>query len=69
MANYFKKVIPLLNRVMIKRIEAPKTTASGIILPENKEPLYIGKVIEVGSGIREEGDQKNSCVCQTVVLP
>ena len=39
MAKNCKKVIPLLNRVMIKRIEVPKTTASGITFSENKELL------------------------------
>ena len=38
MANNFKKVIPPLNRVMIKKW-SPKTTASGITFSENKEPL------------------------------
>ena len=37
MAKNFKQVIPLLNRVMIKRTEVPKTTASRITFFENKE--------------------------------
>ena len=55
---------------MIKRIEVPKTTASGITFSENKDPFKL-VVIEVGSGIREEGKFRTTLVSigQTVILP
>lgn len=49
--NNFKKITPLLNRVMIKRVEAPKQSAGGILLPETKEKdMQIGEVISHGPG-------------------
>ena len=58
MAKNFKQVIPLLNRVMIKRTEVPQLQVESPFL-RTKKP---GKVIEVGSGIREEGKFRKTLV-------
>lgn len=51
---------PLGKRVLIERQEEMKTTATGIIIPDNasKEKPLFGKVIAVGSDVKEisEGD-------------
>jgi chaperonin GroES len=54
MLNQFKKLTPLLNRVVIKRLEAPKKTPGGILLPENSEELPIGEVISAGPGTYDD---------------
>jgi chaperonin GroES len=45
------KVKPLLNRVLIKRVEADEKPKGGIIIPDTaKEKPMEGKVIAVGAG-------------------
>lgn len=52
MAN-FKRVLPLLNRVLIQKVEAPKQTSGGIYLPETAEQdIQVGKVLSTGPGER-----------------
>ena len=42
---------PLYDRVLIKRVEAEQTTASGLIIPDAaKEKPLEGKIIAVGNG-------------------
>jgi chaperonin GroES len=68
----FKRVVPLLNRVMIQRVEAPKQTAGGILLPEIKDnDLQIGTVVSTGPGLYEEGKFRECLVKsgQKVLLP
>lgn len=68
----FKRVVPLLNRVMIQRVEAPKQTAGGILLPETKDnDLQIGTVVTTGPGLFEEGQFRECLVKsgQKVLLP
>ncbi|MBZ7987610.1 co-chaperone GroES [Campylobacter canadensis] len=51
---------PLNKRVLIKRLEETKTTASGIIIPDNaKEKPQQGEVIAVASEIQDikKGDK------------
>ena len=51
MLGQFKKLTPLLNRVVVKRLEAPKKSAGGILLPESAEQdLQIGEVVSAGPG-------------------
>lgn len=51
MLSQFKKLSPLLNRVIIKRLDAPKKTPGGILLPETAEKdMQIGEVISTGPG-------------------
>lgn len=46
---------PLGNRVVIKRVEAQETTASGIVLPgQAKEQPQMAEVIAVGPGTEDE---------------
>lgn len=48
---------PLGKRVLIERLEEVKTTASGIIIPDNaKEKPLTGKVVAVSSKIADKGD-------------
>ena len=49
------KFRPLHDRVLIRRVEVPETTAGGIIIPDTaKEIPQEGDVIAVGPGIRDE---------------
>jgi len=46
---------PLYDRIIVKRIEAERTTASGIVIPDTAaEKPEQGEVIAVGSGKRDE---------------
>jgi chaperonin GroES len=51
------KVIPLHDRVLLKRLEEQKTKKSGIIIPDTaKEKPLEAEVIEVGKGrVTEDG--------------
>ncbi|MEE8603824.1 MAG: co-chaperone GroES, partial [Candidatus Aminicenantaceae bacterium] len=51
------KVIPLHDRVLVKRLEAEETTKGGIIIPDTaKEKPQEAKVIAVGRGrVGEDG--------------
>jgi chaperonin GroES len=47
----FKKLRPLMNRVLIQKTEPMQKTKGGILLPDaNKDQLNYGKVIAVGPG-------------------
>ena len=57
MSVHFKKIKPLLNRVVILKEQSKKVTKGGIILKQ-EETLSYGKVIAVGPGRRfEEADK------------
>jgi chaperonin GroES len=46
---------PLHNRLVVERLEAEQTTASGIIIPDTaKEKPQQGRVISVGPGLRDK---------------
>jgi chaperonin GroES len=50
------KIRPLHDRVIVKRIEEERRTASGIVIPDTaKEKPQEGKVLAVGPGRYEEG--------------
>ncbi len=52
------KIRPLHDRVIVKRVEEERTTASGIVIPDSatEKPIQ-GKVTAVGKGkINENGD-------------
>lgn len=56
-----KKVVPLNEKVLVKRLEAEEKTAGGIVLPDNaKEKPKEGKVIGVGSGKLLQGGKRGS---------
>ncbi|HRX79625.1 MAG TPA: co-chaperone GroES [Pirellulaceae bacterium] len=45
------KVVPLGDKVVVKRLEAEATTAGGIVLPDSaKEKPQQGRVLSVGDG-------------------
>lgn len=45
------KIVPLNDKVVVKRMEAESKTAGGILLPDNaKEKPKEGKVIAIGDG-------------------
>lgn len=47
----FTKIKPLLNRIVVKRLQAPQKTVGGILLPDkNNEKQKVGLVTEVGPG-------------------
>jgi chaperonin GroES len=69
----FKKLRPLLNRVLIKKAEPLTKTKGGIIMPEKSgEQLNFGVVIAVGPGkYMENGTLRPVFVKEgdTVLLP
>lgn len=69
----FKKLRPLMNRVLIKKAEPLTKTKGGILLPENKaEQLNFGVVVAVGPGRHLENGQLRPCFVkegETVLLP
>ena len=49
-----KRVIPLLDRILLQRVKAQEKTASGILIPEKaQETLNEAIVIQVGSGVKD----------------
>ncbi|KAL8162301.1 hypothetical protein V2J09_013790 [Rumex salicifolius] len=67
-----KRLIPLLNRVLVEKIVPPAKTSAGILLPEKTSKLNSGKVIAVGAGLRnKEGNLIPLSVKEgdTVLLP
>ncbi|CAD8178006.1 unnamed protein product [Paramecium octaurelia] len=65
MASQFKKLAPLLNRVLIQKYEPVTKTASGILLQTSDEKQAVGKVVEAGPG---QIDSKGN-VIPTLVKP
>ena len=49
------KVVPLNDKIVVKRLEAEEKTAGGIVLPDTaKEKPQRGRVLAVGPGARDE---------------
>lgn len=69
----FKKLRPLMNRVLIKKTEPITKTKGGILLPESaKDQLNFGLVVAVGPGrVMENGTVRATSVKEgdTVLLP
>jgi chaperonin GroES len=69
----FKKLRPLMNRVLIKKAEPLTKTKGGILLPESKqEQLNFGTVVAVGPGrILDNGSLRAPTVKEgdVVLLP
>ncbi len=52
------KIRPLHDRVIVKRLEAERTTASGIVIPDSAgEKPDQGEVLAVGPGKRDSNGQ------------
>ncbi|BFG37765.1 hypothetical protein CerSpe_240390 [Prunus speciosa] len=49
-----KRLVPLLNRVLVEKIVPPSKTNAGILLPEKSTKLNSGKVVAVGHGVRDK---------------
>ncbi len=69
----FKKLVPMLNRILIQKPEPITKTSGGILLAEDKATqLNIGKVVATGPGKHlEDGTIAKSKVSpgETVLLP
>ena len=53
------KIRPLHDRVIVKRVEAERTTASGIVLPDSVgEKPDQGEVLAVGPGKRDDNGKQ-----------
>ncbi|XP_065359330.1 10 kDa heat shock protein, mitochondrial [Calliphora vicina] len=52
-ANAVKRIIPMLDRILIQRAETITTTKGGIVLPEKAQgKMMHGTVVAVGPGAR-----------------
>ena len=57
------KIHPLHDRVVVKRLEAERKTASGIVIPDSSaEKPDQGEVIAIGPGKHENGTVLPMCV-------
>ena len=55
------KIRPLHDRVIVKRVEAERTTASGIVIPDSAgEKPDQGEVLAVGPGKRDDSGKQNA---------
>jgi len=53
------KVVPLNDKIVVKRLEADDKTAGGILLPDTaKEKPRQGKVVSLGEGKRLDNGQR-----------
>ena len=50
----FKKFIPLLNRVLIQKLDPVKKSKAGIILSTKDTNSFVGKVVAVGPGLTND---------------
>lgn len=53
----FKRIIPLLNRVVVRKLEAQTKTSSGIIINKSDAASSYGVVVEAGPGYYGENGQ------------
>ncbi len=55
------KVVPLNDKIVVKRLEAEEKTAGGIVLPDTaKEKPKQGKVLSLGEGKRLDNGKRAS---------
>jgi len=68
-----KRLVPLLDRVLVERVAAKTTTAGGVLLPEAAiQKLNEGVVVAVGTGLRKKDGSSIPPLVQTgdkVLLP
>lgn len=48
----FKKILPLMNRIVVRKIEPQSKTTSGIILSKPDSQTY-GVILEAGPGVHD----------------
>ncbi len=67
----FRKFVPLLNRVLVEKMQPVTKTRAGIILSEKDAPKNCGVVVAVGPGIVYKGKTTpvSVKVGQKVMLP
>ena len=59
------KVVPLGDKIVVKRMDAEGKTAGGIVLPDSaKEKPQQGRVLSVGDGRLVKGGQRVGCQVQ-----
>lgn len=71
MSNTFRKLLPSLNRILIRKSEPVEKTASGLILSQAKSE-NIGQVIAVGEGSFDQNGKRIPVtvkIGQSVLLP
>ncbi|KAL7748292.1 mitochondrial heat shock protein Hsp10 [Sorochytrium milnesiophthora] len=68
-----KRIVPLLDRVLVQRVKAAEKTSSGILIPEkSKETLNEGVVLSTGPGLLNKDGQQMPMSVKTgdrVLLP
>jgi chaperonin GroES len=67
----FKKILPLLNRIVIRKLEPQTKTASGIIVNKPESASY-GVVLEAGPGVYDQNGKQVPMSVKTgdtVLLP
>eukprot|EP00825_Cyclidium_porcatum_P039297 TRINITY_DN472_c0_g1_i4.p2 TRINITY_DN472_c0_g1~~TRINITY_DN472_c0_g1_i4.p2 ORF type:complete len:139 (+),score=37.49 TRINITY_DN472_c0_g1_i4:41-457(+) len=72
MASAFKKLLPTLNRILVKKFDIINKTKSGIILEKPQDTNHIAQVVAIGPGnISEQGKilPLSVKVGDTVLLP
>ncbi|MCY4414528.1 MAG: co-chaperone GroES [Alphaproteobacteria bacterium] len=59
-----KEIIPLYDKILVRRITTEEKSAGGILIPDTaKEKPLQGEVLSVGPGsVNEQGDQTPLCV-------
>ena len=63
MAHVFKRVLPTLNRVLVKMIKPVAKTTGGLILTAQPQTFNYGKVIATGPGApTHDGALQKMCV-------
>lgn len=50
MTSVFKRLVPSLNRIVVRKFEAETKSRSGIILQDPTDKTAFGEVISIGPG-------------------
>lgn len=68
----FRKLVPLMNRVLVKKADPVKASKSGIIMSSKDEIPNVGTIVSVGAGQWNESGQRmplDVAVGNRVLLP
>ena len=71
MSSNFKRILPLVNRIVVRKVEPEAKTKSGIIL-QKPDDLKHGVVIEAGPGLHDSNGKLiplSVKIGDTVLLP
>eukprot|EP00331_Platyophrya_macrostoma_P023125 CAMPEP_0176447476 /NCGR_PEP_ID=MMETSP0127-20121128/25054_1 /TAXON_ID=938130 /ORGANISM="Platyophrya macrostoma, Strain WH" /LENGTH=100 /DNA_ID=CAMNT_0017833929 /DNA_START=24 /DNA_END=329 /DNA_ORIENTATION=- len=72
MSSSFKRLLPALNRILIKKVEPITKSKGGIILQQDSAKANLGEVVEVGPGGYDNNGKLIPLVVKkgdTVLLP